>query len=68
MHIFGIADTTFARVDMAGPVRNELESIAHDFRIIRYTVPGIKDLPVASMNSFFPFFSAVTSLATTTVR
>jgi riboflavin synthase len=52
MHIFGIADTTFARVDMAGPIRNELESIAHDFRIIRYTVPGIKDLPVASLKLF----------------
>jgi riboflavin synthase len=52
MHIFGIADTTFARVDMAGSIKNELELLVPDLRIIRYTVPGIKDLPVACLKLF----------------
>lgn len=42
----GIADTTFARYDMARTAISVLkrESSAE---IVRYTVPGIKDLPVA---------------------
>ena len=42
----GIADTTFARVDMA---KFAIEAIKKnsDARIARYTVPGFKDLPVA---------------------
>ena len=42
----GIADTTFARVDMA---KFAIETIKKnsDAKIIRYTVPGFKDLPVA---------------------
>jgi riboflavin synthase len=43
----GIADTTFARFDMASAAINELERTGTGFRIERYTVPGIKDLPVA---------------------
>jgi riboflavin synthase len=42
----GIADTTFARADMAEPAISELKRNA-SVRIERYTVPGIKDLPVA---------------------
>lgn len=46
MNKIGIADTTFARVDMArfavGMVRKNSSA-----KIERYTVPGFKDLPVA---------------------
>jgi riboflavin synthase len=44
----GIADTTFARVDMGGIVEKELVSQGGRIEVARYTVPGIKDLPVAS--------------------
>ena len=47
MKQIGIADTTFARFDMAKSAIDELESIGTGFQIQRYTVPGIKDLPVA---------------------
>ncbi len=43
----GIADTTFARYDMGGAAIDELKKHA-SVRIERYTVPGIKDLPVAA--------------------
>src|SRR3990167_1902661 len=42
----GIADTTFARVDMAKFAIEAIKSRS-DAEIIRYTVPGFKDLPVA---------------------
>ena len=42
----GIVDTTFARVNMAGSAVKQLRSMGTGFRIIRRTVPGIKDLPV----------------------
>ncbi|MHC1585619.1 MAG: riboflavin synthase [Candidatus Syntropharchaeia archaeon] len=42
----GIADTTFARYDMASVAVDELRKNA-SVKIERYTVPGIKDLPVA---------------------
>ncbi|MCW6168923.1 MAG: riboflavin synthase [Thermoplasmatales archaeon] len=48
MKKFGIVDTTFARFDMGRSVINELESLGTGFEIIRYTVPGIKDIPVAA--------------------
>ena len=48
MKLIGIADTTFARVDMGGAAIDELKSMGTGFRIVRYTVPGIKDLPVAA--------------------
>ena len=47
MKFIGIADTTFARYDMAAAAINEIESAGTGFKIIRYTVPGVKDLPVA---------------------
>jgi riboflavin synthase len=52
MKKIGIADTTFARYDMAHAAINELQSLETRFTIIRYTVPGIKDLPVACKKLF----------------
>jgi riboflavin synthase len=46
MKRIGIADTTFARYDMAGSALDELHSRETGFTIVRYTVPGIKDLPI----------------------
>lgn len=43
----GIADTTFARYDMAKTAITELKESA-SVQIARYTVPGVKDLPVAA--------------------
>ena len=42
----GIADTTFARVDMGGFALDELKRTGTGFKIQRRTVPGVKDLPV----------------------
>ena len=47
MKRIGIADTTFARFDMAGAAVDELKQQGGGFTIVRYTVPGIKDLPAA---------------------
>ncbi|MFQ6059762.1 MAG: riboflavin synthase [Thermoplasmata archaeon] len=47
MKKIGIADTTFARYDMGYAAVDELKKIGTGFKIVRYTVPGIKDLPVA---------------------
>ena len=47
----GIADTTFARVDMAKFAVSIIKKNS-DAEIIRYTVPGIKDLPVACKKLF----------------
>lgn len=47
MKKIGIADTTFARFDMGKSVIDELKGLGTGFKIKRYTVPGIKDLPVA---------------------
>ena len=52
MKIIGIADTTFARFNMAKSVIDELKSNETGFKIERYTVPGIKDLPVACKKLF----------------
>ena len=43
----GIADTTFARYDMARDAIDEIKQNVGGVKIVRYTVPGIKDLPVA---------------------
>ncbi|KZX15742.1 riboflavin synthase [Methanobrevibacter filiformis] len=48
MKKIGICDTTFARFDMASAAIEELQNNATDLKIIRSTVPGVKDLPVAS--------------------
>lgn len=42
----GVADTTFSRVDMGALAIDELKSHYPQAKIIRRTVPGIKDLPV----------------------
>lgn len=47
MKLIGVADTTFARYDMGSSAIDELEKTGTGFRTVRYTVPGIKDLPVA---------------------
>ncbi len=52
MKKIGIADTTFARVDMAKIAIEELKANRSGYIIIRYTVPGIKDLPVACKKLF----------------
>ncbi len=43
----GIVDTTFARYDMAGAAIDEIKKTTSRLKIVRYTVPGVKDLPVA---------------------
>ncbi len=43
----GVADTTFSRFDYAPVVLKVLASSKPPVEIERYTVPGIKDLPVA---------------------
>lgn len=52
MKIFGVVDTTFARFDMGRSAIDELHSLGTGFRTIRYTVPGIKDIPVAALRLF----------------
>ena len=47
MKRIGIADTTFARVDMARAAISAIKKES-SAEIVRYTVPGIKDLPVAA--------------------
>ena len=47
MKTIGIADTTFARYDMGASAIDELNRTGTGFRIVRSTVPGFKDLPVA---------------------
>jgi riboflavin synthase len=47
MKRIGIADTTFARVDMARAAISAIKKEA-SAEIVRRTVPGIKDLPVAA--------------------
>src|SRR5208282_3799548 len=48
----GIADTTFARVDMARYAVKALQARGTGYRLLRRTVPGIKDLPVACRRMF----------------
>ena len=43
----GIVDTTFSRIDMGSIASDELRSMGRGIRVIRRTVPGVKDLPVA---------------------
>ena len=44
----GICDTTFARFNMGAAAIDELKKNTVNIKIIRSTVPGVKDLPVAS--------------------
>ncbi|VVB54120.1 Riboflavin synthase [uncultured archaeon] len=43
----GLADTTFARYDMAKAAQQEIKEHLEEAAFTRYTVPGVKDLPVA---------------------
>ncbi|MBU0615486.1 MAG: riboflavin synthase [Nanoarchaeota archaeon] len=43
----GIADTMFARVDMFNIAKKAIEDSMESIKVERYTVPGVKDLPVA---------------------
>jgi len=47
-----VVDTTFARVDMADFAVRALKSRGTGFKVVRDTVPGIKDLPVACRRLF----------------
>ncbi|AWR97180.1 riboflavin synthase [Acidianus sulfidivorans JP7] len=48
MRKYGVADTTFSRVDMGSIAIKTIKKEDNESEIIRYTVPGIKDLPVAA--------------------
>ncbi len=52
MRRVGVVDTTFARVDLATPAVRALGAAGTGFRVVRRTVPGIKDLPVACRRLF----------------
>ncbi len=51
MKRIGVADTTFARVDMGGFAVDELKATGTGFKVERCTVPGVKDLPVAAQEA-----------------
>ena len=51
MHKIGLADTTFARYDMGRVALGVFEEHG-GFEIVRYTVPGVKDLPAAAKRLF----------------
>ncbi len=44
MRRIGIVDTSFSRFDMAASAVDELQRQGGGFDVLRYTVPGIKDL------------------------
>lgn len=52
----GVADTMFARGDMGGLAVKTLQDAARKrglpVKVVRYTVPGFKDLPVACVKLF----------------
>ena len=52
MKRIGVVDTTFARVDMASYAVRALGEQGTGFKVLRRTVPGIKDLPVACRKLF----------------
>ena len=52
MKTIGVVDTTFARVDMANYAVKALRARGTGFKVVRSTVPGIKDLPVACRRLF----------------
>lgn len=52
MKKIGIADTMFARADMGSLAEKTIKENRDGIKVIRYTVPGIKDLPIASRKLF----------------
>ncbi len=51
MNKIGIADTTFARYDMGSLAEKIIEDNI-SAKVVRYTVPGVKDLPAAAKKLF----------------
>ncbi|MEM0129990.1 MAG: riboflavin synthase [Thermoplasmatales archaeon] len=49
---YGIVDTTFSRVNMGKIAYETIRKEDPDGNILRYTVPGIKDLPVGAVKLF----------------
>ncbi|MGC8644891.1 MAG: riboflavin synthase [Thermoplasmata archaeon] len=49
---YGIVDTTFSRIDMGRIAYETIRSEDPDGKIVRYTVPGIKDLPLGATKLF----------------
>ncbi|MCL5873899.1 MAG: riboflavin synthase [Candidatus Thermoplasmatota archaeon] len=49
---YGIVDTTFSRVDMGRFAYEIIRKEDPDGEILRYTVPGIKDMPVGATKLF----------------
>jgi len=47
MRRVGVVDTTFARADLAAAAVGALQELSTSVKVVRRTVPGIKDLPVA---------------------
>jgi len=45
---YGVVDTTFSRVDMGSVAVRTILREDPEAEVVRYTVPGIKDLPVAA--------------------
>ncbi len=52
MKRIGVVDTTFARVDLADYAVRALRACGGGFKVLRRTVPGVKDLPVACRRLF----------------
>ena len=52
MRTIGIADTTFARVNMGAIAARTLRDLDGRIQVVRTTVPGVKDLPVAALRLF----------------
>lgn len=48
MRKYGVVDTTFSRIDMGNIAIKTIKKEDLDSEVIRYTVPGIKDTPVAA--------------------
>ncbi len=48
----GFCDTTFARLDLAKFALDAINDSGETVKVERYTVPGIKDLPVAAKKLF----------------
>ena len=50
MKKIGICDTTFARYNMGNYAQKCIRASEYDVKIVRKTVPGVKDLPVCAKN------------------
>jgi riboflavin synthase len=48
MRKYGVVDTTFSRIDMGNIAINVIKKEDINSEVVRYTVPGIKDTPVAA--------------------